>query len=1331
MTGAAVRPPSARVRRIAAGVLGALLIAFALALGALRLLVAQVPGHAGRVQAWIEEQTHLRVEYRALDARLRWFGPEVVLQDVRVLDRDGSQALFATREASVGLDLWNFLRTGQFVAGRVRFDGPDITVVRLADGRIRLLGQQERPADRPPFDLDRLPAGRVIIDHATVNYRDLVTGRGPWRIEDLRLTLRRDRDFVATSGSGRLPPRLGGKFEFTGDLQGSLDEFAKLRAHVTLAVPRLQLAGWADFMPDGHALPRAGSGAVEATVTVAWGALTAARAKVDLSGVRLELPVREPAPVETVVISAPYRAPGQPALELPVVDREILQQPAAALPREARYAALQGDFRLRREGAEWVFRVNDLRTDASLIPRSAAASRLAGRLRGNPVTTFSLSLFASQVRLPDVWPLVLAYAPRSFDPWSGLDPAGEVRSLWLEVGRTRAGAFPQFKVSADVAGLGVRPVGRLPGLSGITAVLSGTDARGRVAIRSTGVSFALPRLFPKPFDLRRVTVDADWRREGTALTIESGAAGIEQERARANGRFTLRLDRAGVSPFLDLEADVTDADARLTPDCVPYDTMSPRTIAWFQGAFLGGKVTRGHLVYRGPTRYFPFRNGEGEFTARAEVEGMNLNYFDGFAPLVDGEGVVDFHNQGLQAQLRGGKVGGLRLERAEYSIDDYHAAVMKVDAAGSADLSKALGFLQASPLGPTIGKLFMSLSGSGTAEFTVNLTLPSAAAAGVAAEHQVRARFKGVTINLPVLRAPAQKVTGDFAMRNLEFRSTVHGTFLDGPFDLTVVPGALGGGATAAVDFRGGGHLAGPGLPAVIGLPSGIRMSGGSDWELSGRLEQHGGAGWPARFEASSTLAGLEILAPAPFAKAAPEPRPTRVRLEFPTTGETDIGVDSGSARAKLRFVDGKGGKSLLERGAARFDGQPAVLPARPGLQVAGEWPKFDLAEWLALGAGGGGGQQLSEWLGPVDVRLSRAVIAGFQFRDVDAHLRFANATWEVSVTGPMAEGEVAVPEDLSRGAPIVLAMKRLQLESEPAAAGDGTAPQTDPRTLPALSLTADDFSWQGRRFGQVQATISKDPQGLRFDSVTSSAPSFGVSARGTWFMEGAVPRTRLGLEFISNDLGAASRALGYRDAVEARHASVSASVSWDGDPSTDAIGRMDGTLRLALDQGQLRNVKPGAGRILGLTSVVALPRRLALDFHDVTDEGLAFDKVRGDFELRKGNAYTQNLLLKGAAVDVGVVGRTGLATEDYDQTVVVSGNPSGAITVASAFAAGPVVGAGVLVLSQLFKGQLQGLTRAYYHVTGPWSDPVVEKITATEGESAPAERKPETGDRP
>ena len=114
---------------------------------------------------------------------------------------------------------------------------------------------------------------------------------------------------------------------------------------------------------------------------------------------------------------------------------------------------------------------------------------------------------------------------------------------------------------------------------------------------------------------------------------------------------------------------------------------------------------------------------------------------------------------------------------------------------------------------------------------------------------------------------------------------------------------------------------------------------------------------------------------------------------------------------------------------------------------------------------------------------------------------------------------------------------------------------------------------------------------------------------------------------------------------------------------------------------------------------------------------------MRGDFEVRAGNAYTQNLLLKGPAIDMGIVGRTGLGAEDYDQTIVVSGNPTGPLAVAGVLAAGPVIGAGVLVLSQLFKDQLQGLTRAYYHVSGPWAAPVVQRISAPAENEAAADK--------
>ena len=474
---------------------------------------------------------------------------------------------------------------------------------------------------------------------------------------------------------------------------------------------------------------------------------------------------------------------------------------------------------------------------------------------------------------------------------------------------------------------------------------------------------------------------------------------------------------------------------------------------------------------------------------------------------------------------------------------------------------------------------------------------------------------------------------------------------------------------------------------------------------------------------------GLEVAAPRPFAKAAPEARPTHVRIE--TSGQqaiNDVTLASGPARAKLRFAQ-QDGRWRLDRGAARFDGQPVALGPQPGLRVAGAWPQFDLGEWLALGdtpvrtARREPGERLMDWLGPVDVQLERATVFGFEFPAVVAKLSVEGDAWRIGVSGPRAEGLVTVPEELGGSRPIVLDMKRLHLvgAKEATAPGRSTAaPQTDPRKLPAITAHADEFVWQSRRFGRLDAVLTRDPRGLTIAALDTAAPAFTVNVRGSWYMEAGAPRTRIEGALDSTDFGEAASWLGYRDAVDASKARLGANLSWSGGPSGDAVKDMQGTLRLVLEQGQLRDIEPGAGRMLGLLSVAQLPRRLALDFSDVTEQGLAFDSIKGDFELRAGSAYTQNLLLKGPAVNIGIVGRTGLASEDYDQTMVVSGNTSGPLAVAGALAAGPVVGAGVLVLSQLFKDQLQGLARAYYHVSGPWSAPVVERISGPAAAAAP-----------
>ncbi|MDH5227562.1 MAG: DUF3971 domain-containing protein, partial [Gammaproteobacteria bacterium] len=1069
--------------------------------------------------------------------------------------------------------------------------------------------------------------------------------------------------------------------------------------------------------------------------------------------VALETPARALAPIEAVRVTNPRLelTPGT-KIEHPTVTKEMVELAPAPLPAQVQYRALEGDVRLRREGERWTFEVGQLRTQVSSRRGVTRDTKIKGSWTGKPVTRFATDMEVQGLDLADTWPLVLAFAPHALDRFAGLQPQGRVNSLRARVWRERAGLLPQFEVNADLVNLGVAATGRLPGMSGVSLRVNGTDQKGEVQVRGSSTVFDWPRMFREPLAVERVTADGSWRRDGKTWIVGTKGAEVVHAQGRAKLDLEIAYEKPGVSPILSLQAEVPTVDVTIVPKVVPVGPLHEKTIAWLDRAFVHGTATNGRLDYRGPTKLFPFRNGEGEFTASADATDVTIDYYPGFAPLTRASGTASFHNAAIEAQVAAGELGGLRVGQAKFRMGDYKAPVLEIAGRAGGDLRKALTYVQGSPLGPIIGEQFMSLTGNGPAQYEVQITLPVIADEVVAElpspppprDYTVRAALDGATVLLPALRAPAQRVKGTFELHNYDVRiAGMSGTILDGPFELSASPGRTSREIEATIDLTAHGRAGGAKLPAFIGLPATITMSGATDWELKGRIEKRRTPGeWPLQFDVASNLAGLVVRAPEPFAKGPAETRVTRVRLELPGPRVNDVTLESGSARARLRFA-ARDGTWRLDRGAARFDGQAVGLPAQPGLLVTGDWPQFDLAQWLALshtttGGGSGaaaGGQRLMDWLGPVDVHLDRATVFGFEFTDVIAKLRSDGSTWRVGVTGPQAEGQVSVPDDLTQGRPIVLEMQRLQLvDVKPdGAAGGAARAEVDPRTLPAIVAHAADFTWRGRRFGQLAATISREPRGLTFDSITTTAPAFEILAKGGWWVEQGAPRTRLNLLFTSTDFAEAARSLAYRDAIDAEKAKIAADLWWPGGPSADVFKTLNGTLQVHLEDGRLRGIEPGAGRMLGLLSVAQLPRRLALDFRDVTDEGLAFNSIKGDFEVRAGNAFTQNLLLKGAAVDMGIVGRTGLAAEDYDQTIVVSGNPSGPLAVAGALAAGPVIGAGVLVLSQLFKDQLQGLTRAYYHVTGPWADPVVQRISAPPAdESKPATIPPnDTGKLP
>ena len=60
----------------------------------------------------------------------------------------------------------------------------------------------------------------------------------------------------------------------------------------------------------------------------------------------------------------------------------------------------------------------------------------------------------------------------------------------------------------------------------------------------------------------------------------------------------------------------------------------------------------------------------------------------------------------------------------------------------------------------------------------------------------------------------------------------------------------------------------------------------------------------------------------------------------------------------------------------------------------------------------------------------------------------------------------------------------------------------------------------------------------------------------------------------------------------------------------------LSGTLAVGVGPGQFTKIEPGIGKLLGVLSLQALPRRITLDFRDVFSEGFAFDSIDGNVKI-------------------------------------------------------------------------------------------------------------------
>lgn len=1191
-----------------------------------------------------------------------WDGirPELVLENVTVFDPAGRPALELARVDSTLS--WLSLAALEPRLHALEIQRPALDVRRDARGGISVAGIELKGGVYGGGFVDwLLRQPEIRVRNATIVWNDELRGVAPLELKRVELLIRNGGDRHRFGLRAEPPPRLAGQLDLRGDITGeSVMTPADWNGKLFVQLDYADIAAWRAWAPYPIDIPQ-GTGAVRMWVTFNPHAVTDLVADVRLANVKTRL------------------AKDLPELDLTVLSGRVAWRTLAdGFEFSTAKLGLTTEHGLTLQPADFLLRL------------SMGTNRKPGRgeLHANALDLEPLTALADRLPLhPELRKQLFDMSPRGslFDVvmrWSG---------DWH--------APTQYLARGRFQNLALRHFGKVPGFSGLNGNIDGSEQGGTLYLTSTNATLDMPLVFRDPLAFDTLTAQIAWSRSGTDTELRLNNISLSNPHLAGTlfGVYRTVPDSRGV---IDLTGNLTRADAHYVGHYIPL-VVGKSTRDWLDTALLAGQANAVALQLKGNLDHFPFPdNKRGMFQVMAKVTGGVLDYAEGWPRIENIAGDLLFRGQSMEINARQGTILGAQLAKvhAEIPVLKHPDEVLRVTGEAEGPTSEFLAFIDKSPVLGMIDRFTEGMRAQGNGKLALKLEIPLRARANsrVAGSYQFINNQIVANADLP----PLEQANG-----RLEFtESTVRvpeasGIFLGGPVSITAATQR-----DEALRLNLDGRVNVDNLRRSAGSPAWThQLRGAADWRGAFVLRNK-----LAEFVIESNLQGIASDLPAPLMKTAAEAVPLRYERKFIGPQQDQVSFSYGDIVSAQLARGIEGGGNFIRRGTIRFGGA-AAEPQRDGVWVSGALKDFDLDRWLTL-IQAGAGQPALEVVG-LDVRIGEFTALHRRFHEVAVSGTTQGGVWQSTLSGREFEGTATWrPQGPGK---LTARMKRLAIPaSEPAPVPPEVA--AGKRELPALDVMAEQFQFKDKALGRLAVQAVPDERDWRIEKLRIENPESTLTVEGvlqTMPAQSPQSRTQVNLHLDVSDVGKLLTRLGYPEGVRRGTAKLEGTLTWAGGLQDFDYPALSGNLVVDAAKGQFVKLEPGIGKLLGILSLQALPRRISLDFRDIFSEGFAFDQIIGAVKINRGIATTENFRLQGPSARVLMTGELDLARETQKLRVQITPSLTDGVSIAGALIGGPVAGVAAFLAQKILKDPLDQFVSYEYGVTGTWSEPLVSKV--------------------
>lgn len=887
-----------------------------------------------------------------------------------------------------------------------------------------------------------------------------------------------------------------------------------------------------------------------------------------------------------------------------------------------------------------------------------------------------------------------------------LKVTGTLRNVLLDI-RPEATDDSKFSFAANLQQVGFDAYHGAPAARNVSGSISGDLGQGELRMDSKDFSLHLDPIFAKPWQYIQANARLTWKLDKQGFTLIAPYLKVLGEEGKIAGDFLIRLHFDPTQEdYMDLRVGLLEGDGRYTAKYLPT-VLSPALDEWLRTAILKGAVDEGFFQYQGSL------NHDAVEAARSislffKVHDAELAFQPGWPHLSKISGDVFVEDSGVRILASKGQLLDTQVRDVFVNIPHVPAGKnshMYIDGAFAGGLGDGVKILQDAPIGT--GPTFAGWQGEGDLQGTLKLDIPLEQGE----EPKILVDFKTAKARLK-LSEPELELTqlkGDFRFDSTKGLSGqgITARAFDRPVSARIFADGKGGKINTRVTASG--QVTVKKLTEWLKVTQPLPVSGDIPYQLQLNLD-----GADSQLMVSSSLKGVAVDLPAPFGMSAAQGRDTVFRMTL-QGAERRYWLDYGDladftfAAPASNFADGRG-ELFLGSGNA-------VLPGAKGLRIRGVLSELDVEPWNALVdrySGQDPGGSAKQLLSGADFRVGKLTGFGTTLDQARLQLDRKPTAWALQLDSQQVKGAVGLPD--AKGAPITVNLQYVRLPApDPAVQADENAPDplasVDPTKVPALDINIAQL-FQGKDLvGAWSLKVRPIAKGLAFNSMNLGLKGMQLQGAGGWEgVPGATSSWYKG-RLEGKNLADVLKGWGFAPTVTSENFHLDIDGRWPGSPAWVGLKRYSGSLDATLNKGQMVEVEGGAQalRVFGLLNFNSIGRRLRLDFSDLFDKGLSYDRVKGLLVASSGVYVTREpITLTGPSSNLELNGTLDMVADRIDAKVLVTLPLTNNLPIAALIVGAPAVGGALFLIDKLIGDRVARFASVKYTVKGPVKEPKI-----------------------